>query len=83
MGHPVCLTRLGVMAKHLAAIIVGDRGLAGEQPSRLPILPHLANLDDRFNSIIVPQALDPDRAIVGPVPNPYADRSQGERMFVL
>ncbi len=52
-ANPKRGTGLGMVAKDLPPIIVGDGVVVGDHPSGLAVLPHIPNIDDGLNSVVV------------------------------
>ncbi len=54
VSHLMGLARCGMVAKDFSATMVGDGEVAGERAHRLTILPHIPDVDDRYDEVIVP-----------------------------
>ncbi len=72
----------GIVTKHLAAVIVGHRGLSRQEACRLAILPHVTNINHRLDVVLIPAAGHPLCVIIAPVPSENLCRREHQGMVL-
>ena len=74
---------VGMVAKDLPAIMVGDGVMPREQSDRFPILAQIPDVDHGFNAVVIPEALDQRGGIVAPIRGQHPTGFQRQWMVVM